>query len=212
LMSSMSSSSSLFPDSASSSFSSSSSDTYSAVDTDTETSPKPVGSPSVMGTWTTERGAVAIPGASEADWLFTDGVTSIARVCWSQIHTSLSYPVFFKKIRDTIFTNSSLELIKYSFHQQMKWNEMNCTVSTTNEMKWNEMWLIFHQTDVKWSSWDASFSWNFMRFHETKKGPPMKWKPCIFFFSLLMFLEEALTSTVTIKCHCLQMEFNDWLL
>jgi hypothetical protein len=52
---------------------------------------------------------------------------------------------------------------------------------TTNEMKWNEMLLIFQQGDVKWSSWNASFSWNFMRFHEEKKGLPMKCNPWYFY-------------------------------
>jgi hypothetical protein len=64
----------------------------------------------------------------------------------------------------------------------MRWSARS---PTTNEMKWNEMWLIFHQRDVKWSSWNASFSWNFMRFHEEKKGPPMKWKPWNTFFIYL---------------------------
>ena len=37
-----------------------------------------------MGTSTTERGAVGIPGEPETDWIFTVGLTSITPVCWSE--------------------------------------------------------------------------------------------------------------------------------
>jgi hypothetical protein len=54
------------------------------------------------------------------------------------IHTSLSSParLCLQKMKRHDSRTPSSELIKYSFHQKMKWNEMNCTVSN---YKWNEM-------------------------------------------------------------------------
>ena len=54
------------------------------------------------------------------------------------IHASLSSPdrLCLQKMKRHDSRTPSSELIKYSFHQKMKWNEMNCTVSN---YKWNEM-------------------------------------------------------------------------
>ena len=123
---------------------------------------------------------------SQKDSAFREPRVATARVCWSQdtLPSPLLLACASKKWRDTI--DELLHQNSSNTHFTSKWNEMKWTVRspTTNEMKWNEMWLIFHQGHVKWSSWNASFSWNFMRFHETKKGPPRKWKPCsIWFFA-----------------------------
>jgi hypothetical protein len=65
-----------------------------------------------MGTSTTERGVLTIPGAAEVDWLFTAGLTSIAPVCWSQY----TLP----KNKETQFTNCFINTHLYSFQNEMK--------------------------------------------------------------------------------------------
>jgi hypothetical protein len=175
-------------DSASSFFSSSSSGTCTAADADAETSRKSVGSPSVMGTWTTERGAVAIPGAAEADCHCTAGVASIALV---SIHTSLSSPArpYLQKMKRHDSRTPSSELIKYSFHHQMKWNEMNCTVSNYkwNEMKWNVTDFSSRRREMKFMKWIF-----FMKFHEIlwdKKGSPNEVKALLVY---IIFVSRSL--------------------
>ena len=66
-------------------------------------------------------------------------------------------------------------LLLISWPNEMKWNEQE---RLEIEMKWNEMkWFsIFHQSFVNEID---EISWNFMRFHEEKKGPQMKCKGLI---------------------------------
>jgi hypothetical protein len=60
-------------------------------------------------------------GEAEGECLCTAGVASIARVCWSQ-YTLRSPParLCLQKMKRHDSRTPSLELIKYSFHQQMK--------------------------------------------------------------------------------------------
>jgi hypothetical protein len=106
------------------------------------------------------------------NWLALHCRCDLNRACLLvSIHTSLSSPARLCLKRHNSRTQS-LELIQYSFHEQMKWNEMNCTVSN---YKWNEMkWIVtnFSSGDVKWSSWKCIFFMKFQWISLDKKGSP----------------------------------------
>ncbi len=112
---------------------------------------------------------------SSRNWLPLHCRCRLNRACLLvSIHTSNSSParLCLQKMKRHDSRTPSSELIKYLFHQQMKWNEMNCTVSNYkwNEMKWNVTDFSSRRREMKFMKYIF-----FMKFHEIswdKKGSP----------------------------------------
>jgi hypothetical protein len=119
---------------------------------------------------------VTIPGAAEADFIFTAGLAPITPVWWSEYTLpSLSLPRFLSRVPQKLETkrhrSRTASSILINIHFTPKWNEMEWNVGPppTNEMKWN-VYSFFQEGMCNENKWNKKlFNEISLDFNEMKK-------------------------------------------